>query len=400
MKKAAVSVLLFILFWCFLAWVRNPMFATIVLALLSIHEAGHLIAMARNGIPVRGLYFIPLLGAVITTDKITDRWKGVKVSLGGPLLGAVSAAALLAAYALWPSPVLAAAAFFAAILNAFNMLPIFPVDGGQALAYATDTGGSHDVTAKRMWILYVASLVVIALAFDAYLMAAILGFFGSSAVKEYLRDLARREDRTRIRAALAEALEVAPDDVVAAVEAPLRRLAAGEEPDFPKKLLDLSPKLFAAEGCRRIDWCVPDDEDHAAISDDDAYEWGRHLDRILDRAARDAYDKAVQALAADACGSYRIGLLSSGRSVTFESDLRVGPIFAPPTPLIASVLGDGVKLASTPTRFAAYMTEHAPTIPPERSRQGLIAFAALSAALLGLTLAAGMAAGWSLTALY
>lgn len=397
MRQIAVSVALFILSWIAFAWLITPFFATVILVLLGIHESGHLIAMARNGMSVRGLYFIPLLGAVITTDKIRDRWVGVKVSLAGPLIGAVSAVLALGIHALWPAPEAAAAAFMAAGLNLFNMLPMFPIDGGQALAYATDRGGPLAGAAKRIWIFLFLSVMLISIVLQSFLLAVLAACFGWSAAMRHLRELGRREDRDRIRAALAAFLGVKPEEVVAAVEAPLRRLQDGEAPAFPEALLKEHLRLHAAEGCRRIAWCVPDDEDHAAISDEDARAWSEDLNAILERNACEAYDDAIQWKAYGACGRYRLGPFPQ-ETVTRLADLEVGPILSPIAAEVAALLPE--LALSSQTRFAQFMDESVPPITPERSRHGLIAYAALTVFLIGLTVTAGLSADWSLKALY
>ena len=118
MKKVSISIVLFALSWGLLAWLTNPLFATVLLGLLSIHEAGHLTLMWKYGIPPKGLYFIPLLGAfIVPSGRIPTRPAGVAIMLGGPLFGLVSALGALGAYALWPGPATGSAAFVGAMIN-------------------------------------------------------------------------------------------------------------------------------------------------------------------------------------------------------------------------------------------------------------------------------------------
>ncbi len=115
-------------------------FAVALLLQLFVHEYGHVHAMRRTGMQVRGMYFIPFLGAVaVSEDAFTSRRQQAYVALNGPIWG--SAFALLPA-ALWfftRDPVWAGTAAWWAIINLFNLLPILPLDGGrllQALAYS------------------------------------------------------------------------------------------------------------------------------------------------------------------------------------------------------------------------------------------------------------------------
>jgi Zn-dependent protease len=115
-------------------------FAVALLLQLFVHEYGHVHAMRRTGMKVRGMYFIPFLGAVaVSEDAFTSRRQQAYVALNGPIWG--STFALLPA-ALWfftRDPVWAGTAAWWAIINLFNLLPILPLDGGrllQALAYS------------------------------------------------------------------------------------------------------------------------------------------------------------------------------------------------------------------------------------------------------------------------
>jgi Zn-dependent protease len=111
---------------------------------LFVHEYGHVHAMRRTGMRVRGMYFIPFLGAMaVTEDQFTSRRQQAYVALNGPLWG--SALVLLpAGLFLWTEePVFAAVASLWALINLFNLLPIAPLDGGrvmQAFAFSFSSG--------------------------------------------------------------------------------------------------------------------------------------------------------------------------------------------------------------------------------------------------------------------
>jgi Zn-dependent protease len=119
-------------------------FALAIMIQLFVHEYGHVHAMRRTGMKVRGMYFVPFLGALaVTEDSFTSRRQQVYVALNGPIWG--SALALVPG-ALWlwtEDPVWATIAAWYALINLFNLLPIAPLDGGrvmQAFAYSYSSG--------------------------------------------------------------------------------------------------------------------------------------------------------------------------------------------------------------------------------------------------------------------
>lgn len=103
-----------------------------VIALL-LHEGGHLFAMKVFGYQNTALLFVPFLGALATARK-TDATLTQKfwVSLAGPLPGLIIGIGLAIAaqnqsYPEWVSE----AGWIFISLNLFNLLPVYPLDGGQ-----------------------------------------------------------------------------------------------------------------------------------------------------------------------------------------------------------------------------------------------------------------------------
>ena len=122
------------------AYLFSWKFALALLLQLFVHEYGHVHAMRRTGMRVRGMYFVPLLGAVaVSEDAFTSRRQQAYVALNGPVWG--SALALVpAALWLWTrDPAYASVCAWWALINLFNLIPVSPLDGGrvlQALAYS------------------------------------------------------------------------------------------------------------------------------------------------------------------------------------------------------------------------------------------------------------------------
>ncbi len=101
---------------------------------LFVHEYGHVHAMKRTGMKVRGMYFVPLLGAMaVTEDEFTSRRQQAYVALNGPLWGSAFTLVPAGLFAWTGNHHLATIAAGWAILNLFNLLPIAPLDGGRAL---------------------------------------------------------------------------------------------------------------------------------------------------------------------------------------------------------------------------------------------------------------------------
>ncbi len=136
--RSIISLLLYLLagYWLF-GSLETLLLITFILML---HETGHFLAMRAVGYRDLGIFFIPLIGAYVSGAKrtVTQR-ESALVILAGPLPG------LLIGTILWqlikieqlPPEILELdlkqLAIFLVILNGLNLLPIFPLDGGQLL---------------------------------------------------------------------------------------------------------------------------------------------------------------------------------------------------------------------------------------------------------------------------
>jgi Zn-dependent protease len=137
--KAVITVGSGLLFAAVLAWRYSPVVALTLVVALAIHEGGHLLGMKWFGYRDTHLLFIPFFGgvAVAHDDKVLKPWQHIVIILLGPLPGIFIGLALLTFTGSNAGPAwLFQAAVTVLVLNAFNLLPILPLDGGQIVDFA------------------------------------------------------------------------------------------------------------------------------------------------------------------------------------------------------------------------------------------------------------------------
>jgi Zn-dependent protease len=110
-------------------------FAVGLVALLFVHEMGHVLEARRQGLPASAPMFIPFLGALITLKQLPpNAWREAQIALAGPIVGSLGAAACWGIGAAFDSDLFRALAFIGFLINLFNLLPVVPLDGGRAVA--------------------------------------------------------------------------------------------------------------------------------------------------------------------------------------------------------------------------------------------------------------------------
>jgi Zn-dependent protease len=115
-------------------WFHSWTFGVGLAVMILIHELGHVIEARRQGLQVSWPMFIPFFGAFVTISRagLTPLRSGL-ISLAGPFVGSLGAAAVWAVGSVRDSTVLVVLANIGFLLNAFNLLPIGFLDGGQTL---------------------------------------------------------------------------------------------------------------------------------------------------------------------------------------------------------------------------------------------------------------------------
>ena len=109
-------------------------FALLIIGSVFFHELGHIWAAKRCGMPVKGIYLIPFVGGVaLINGEFKSQKDAMFVSIMGPVWGFALALAMACLYLIIRQPLIAGAASWIALINLFNLLPIYPLDGGRII---------------------------------------------------------------------------------------------------------------------------------------------------------------------------------------------------------------------------------------------------------------------------
>jgi Zn-dependent protease len=104
----------------------------LLVGVLFFHELGHYLAMRRWGFRDLRIFFVPFFGAAATgTRGSATAWQLGAVSLLGPAPGIFLGIGVALIGHRLESPLLRALALQLLLVNAFNLLPMVPLDGGQ-----------------------------------------------------------------------------------------------------------------------------------------------------------------------------------------------------------------------------------------------------------------------------
>jgi len=160
--SAVVSIAAYALIWGF------P-FAAGFVALLFLHELGHVIQLRREGVKASAPMFIPFLGAVIAAKSMgRDAAAEARVGLAGPVLGTIASLVPLALWLATGSDFWQALAYIGFFINLLNLLPVLPLDGGRAMA----------ALSPWIWLVGLAALAVLAFFFPNPILFLVLLFGG------------------------------------------------------------------------------------------------------------------------------------------------------------------------------------------------------------------------------
>ena len=155
-------------YWAIYGWAL----AVGVVLSIYIHEMGHVIAIRRYGFKATAPMFIPGLGALI-------RMRGLRlppipdsrIGLAGPIYGLGAAVAALAIYYVTHAKIWGAIAHFGAVVNMFNLIPIWQLDGARGIRSLTRAQrGIVLTTAAILWAASSNSMLFLIGAVCAYRM--------------------------------------------------------------------------------------------------------------------------------------------------------------------------------------------------------------------------------------
>jgi Zn-dependent protease len=178
-NKSLLSLGLFILVFYFLIADIQVLF--LVVLILFIHEMGHFIAMKVFGYNGVNMFFIPLMGAMVTgeKDRISQSQRAIVV-LAGPVPGVLIGCGIIAYAQTIGHTGAAIAGFMFLLINVLNLLPLDPLDGGKLIE--TLFFSSNEKIKQVFLITSVVIMVVAGVFFQMYLLA-FLGLYMSLRIK-------------------------------------------------------------------------------------------------------------------------------------------------------------------------------------------------------------------------
>ncbi len=131
-------------YWAIWGW---PFALGLVLTIY-IHEMGHVAALVRYGIKASAPMFVPGLGAYVRLHQhLPSVRQDARVGMAGPLWGLGAGLGCLAVGRAFHLPGWLAMAHVTAIINLFNLIPIWQLDGGRAFGSLTT---AHRAAATAM----------------------------------------------------------------------------------------------------------------------------------------------------------------------------------------------------------------------------------------------------------
>ncbi|HEV2235864.1 MAG TPA: site-2 protease family protein [Ktedonobacterales bacterium] len=141
-----------------------------LVALLFVHEMGHVLVIRAKGLPASLPVFIPLLGAAVFMRRMPLNVKDeAEIAIAGPLAGSVAAAACYAFYLQGGPTLWLSLAYIGFFLNLFNLIPVSPLDGGRVAG----------AISRWIWPIGIVALVVLFFYTHSFVILIVgwLGFF-------------------------------------------------------------------------------------------------------------------------------------------------------------------------------------------------------------------------------
>jgi Zn-dependent protease len=155
-----------------------------------IHEYAHVLVESRHGLYTGEIILLPFSGVPVRQSMPKNDLDELRIAMVGPALSAGIAAVLAPMVyfgygwdTIWRTTILEFSPLIILFkinlaMAVFNIIPIFPMDGGRMLrAYLTHKFGFVKATKWAAWITYILLAVLIALGLFFNLLVIILAFF-------------------------------------------------------------------------------------------------------------------------------------------------------------------------------------------------------------------------------
>jgi Zn-dependent protease len=158
----------------FLTMLMGPIVALAGVVGIFVHEYGHVLAMNAMGCGPARIHIVPFLGgAAVPARNAPTEFKGVLISLAGPIFGLVALAPFFGAYAWTGDKVWLEGALFIAFINLLNLAPAPPLDGSKAIGPVL--AKAHPNLERAALVIVGALAVWWALQRNAYIFAIFVG---------------------------------------------------------------------------------------------------------------------------------------------------------------------------------------------------------------------------------
>ncbi len=129
-KILTTSASMFVSVW-FYSLAFGWKFALGFVLLIFVHEMGHVFVAWRQGLPISAPIFIPFMGAIILMKaEAKSAWNAATMAIGGPIAGSLGAVFCWWMYATTQNELFLGLAYVGFMINLFNLMPVFPLDGG------------------------------------------------------------------------------------------------------------------------------------------------------------------------------------------------------------------------------------------------------------------------------
>jgi Zn-dependent protease len=172
--------------------------------LILVHEMGHFVEIKRRGLPADMPVFLPGFGAYVRWSALgVSAQTRAFVSLAGPMAGCIGAAVCALLWMETGDAFWIGLASLSALLNVLNLIPIWVLDGGQAIAALNKT--------ERIVLSAAAVLFAALFGQPAFLLVA-----GGAGYRVFSKDIPEEPSRTAmayyllVLAALGYIIKLAP----------------------------------------------------------------------------------------------------------------------------------------------------------------------------------------------